>query len=185
MGYHLLTVPVGRNVYLSTVRAHMIVLDWHGRRLLIEMSAPGKAYVHILRLTIAVEFPDARNRNRAPMRVIEVGKIEICWALVGILHPLELPYSVKRKEILTHRLVYTGKIAALYHSAFLIHHVVKGIGEEGCVKRQTVDFVHLQVVPLGESGLLNGCLVHFPGCCLRLLGSVRVHGQSCQTQSKE
>ena len=92
MGYHLLAVPVGRNVYLSTVRAHMIVLDWHGRRLLIEMSAPGKAYVHILRLTIAVEFPVAGNRNRAPMRVIEVGKIEICWALVTYLFSVLVIY---------------------------------------------------------------------------------------------
>ena len=67
MSNHLLAIPAGRDVYLSTIRTHMIVLDRHGWWLLIEVSAPGKTNVHIFGLTIAVEFPVAWNWHRAPL----------------------------------------------------------------------------------------------------------------------
>ena len=130
MSYNLLAIPVGRDVDDTAVRTNVVVLGRNCWWLLVEMSAPAEAYVHIFRITESVHLPDARNIHGLPVGVVEVNLVEIGRALVGILYPVELPGSVERKEILAFRLVHVQDILAHNLTVFLINPVICRIGEE-------------------------------------------------------
>ena len=74
----------------------MIVLYWCFRRIVLEMSSPSEADVHIFRVAIAIQFPHSGHRHRAPAAVVEVGAVEVGGPLVSILHPIKLPVAVQR-----------------------------------------------------------------------------------------
>ena len=100
MGNYLSAVPIGGQRERAAVGTHVVVFCGHCWRLLVKVAAPRKSRVHILRVTISVEFPNAWNGHCAPSRVIKVGLEEISRALVGILHPLEFPCAMQRQEVL-------------------------------------------------------------------------------------
>ena len=97
MGNNLVSHPRLRNVDCSPIGTHMIVLYGHLGRVVLEMAAPSKTDVHILRVAITVKLPHGRGAHSIPIRVVEVGKIEVCRALVGILHPTETPLTIYRQ----------------------------------------------------------------------------------------
>ena len=90
MGYYLLAVPVFWNIDDASVRTYVVVLGRNCRRLLVEMSAPSEAYVHIFRITESVHLPVAWNIHGLPFGVIKIFLVEVGRTLVGVLHPLEL-----------------------------------------------------------------------------------------------
>ena len=128
MGNDLLTRPIGRNSNRATVRPHMVVLDGHLWRIVLEMTAPRKSHIHIFRVAIAVQFPDTRHRHVHPVLRIIVHTEEIRWPLIGMFHPEEAPSTVQRQTISL---------------------------RERCMHRITVDLIDLQVVPLRHGGLLG------------------------------
>ena len=144
----------------------MVVFHRHSWWLFVEVSAPGEARVHIFGIAISVEFPHTGHRHLSPLRVVEVGFVEVGGSLVGILHPVEFPCAVEREK--SCRLAHV----ALHGQGFVFK------GKEVCVHVHAVHFVHLQVVPLGECGLRLRCRGR---CCLFLgLGSVAAQGKSQQ-----
>ena len=79
----------------GTVAPLVVSLRGHG-----VVAAPGKADVHVLRVAVAVQLPDAGHWHRAPRRVVVVGTEEVGGPPVGVLHPSESPRSVEREEVL-------------------------------------------------------------------------------------
>ena len=167
MGYNLLAIPVGRDVDDATVRTNMVVLGRNSWWLLIEMTAPAEAYIHIFRITESIHLPVAWNIHGLPFGIIKIFLVEVGRTLVGISHPVELPGSVERKEILALRLVHVQDILAHDFTILLRNPVICRIGEEIGVQRKTIDGIHLKVVPFSVSWLLDGRLIQ------RLNGSLR------------
>ena len=67
MGDHLAAFPVGGNVYRAAVGTHMVILRGNSERLVpVELIAPGKAYIEIFRITIAIDLPNTRHRHGLP-----------------------------------------------------------------------------------------------------------------------
>ena len=128
IGNHLFSLPVGRDRHRTTVGADMIVLNGNFRRIILEVSAPGEPHIHILRVTIAVQFPHTRDGHRRPPLLVVVQTVEIRGTLVGTFHPEEMPCAVDRQLV--------------------------GLGETG-VYWVAVDLIHLQVMPLCHRGLLG------------------------------
>ena len=119
MSYNLLAIPVGRDVDDTAVRTYMVVLGRNCWWLLVKMSAPAKAYVHIFRITESVHLPVAWNIHGLPFGIIKIFLVEVGRTLVCISHPVELPGSVERKEILALRLVHVQDILAHDLTVFL------------------------------------------------------------------
>ena len=138
MCYHLLAVPAVGNVDDAAVATHIVVLYRHSRRLLVEMSSPRKACIDILRYSVAVHLPVCRNVHGLPCAVVEVGLVEVCRSLVGILYPVELPCSVEGDEV--RALVH---LSCQCESLILVSEIVG-------VQLEPVYLVYLQVVPFGE-----------------------------------
>ena len=128
IGNHLLTTPVCRDCYRTTIRPYMIIFNGYLRWVILEMTAPGKAHIHVLRVTEAVQFPHPGDRHRRPSFLLIIGTVEIRRTLVGMLHPEETPGTVQRQPV--------------------------GMGE--CrMYRIAVDIIHLQVMPLRHRRLLG------------------------------
>ena len=119
MSNDLLTIPIFRNVDDAAIAAHIIVLGRNSRRLLVEMSAPTKAYIYILWVAIAIHFPNARDVHGLPRTVVKVSLIEVGRTLVGILHPIKLPCTMEGKEVGTLR-----HVASLCSSFVLVGEIV-------------------------------------------------------------
>ena len=167
MSDNLLAIPVGRDVDNTAVRTYMVVLGRNCWWLLVKMSTPAEAYVHIFRITESVHLPDTWQIHGLPFGIIKIFLVEVGRTLVGISHPVELPGSVKRKEILALRLVHVQDILAHDLTVFLRNPVICRIGEEIGVQRKTIDGIHLKVVPFCVSWLLDSLLIQ------RLNGSLR------------
>ena len=135
----LSAVPVGRNVYHFSVRAYVIILCRHFRRIVFEMSSPCEAHVYIFRVAISVQFPHSRHFHRLPIGVVESHLVEIRWSLVCVLHPVEFPLTFKREIIVAHFHVAVKSLVGRF------------ISKEMRVHRESVYLVHLQVMPFGES----------------------------------
>ena len=73
VGNNLLAVPAVGYVDDAAVAAHMVVFQRHLRRIVLEMSAPGEADVHVYRVAITVEFPYSRHADGLPCRVVIAG----------------------------------------------------------------------------------------------------------------
>ena len=185
MSYNLLAIPVGRDVDDTAVRTYMVILGRNSWWLLVEMSAPAKAYVHIFRITESVHLPDARQIHGLPFGIIKIFLVEVGRTLVSISHPVELPGSVERKKILALRLVHVQDILAHNLTVFLRNPVICQIGEEIGVQRKTIDGIHLKVVPFCVSWLLDGRLIQRLNGSLRFCCTKGCHSQSCQTQCNE
>ena len=67
MSYYLLASPFSRDIYRLAVCSYVIILRWHFWWHLIEMPTPSEAHIHVFRITIAVQFPDTRNRHCLPL----------------------------------------------------------------------------------------------------------------------
>ena len=119
MSDNLLAIPVGRDVDNTAVRTYMVVLGRNCWWLLVKMSTPAEAYVHIFRITESVHLPDTWQIHGLPFGIIKIFLVEVGRTLVGISHPVELPGSVKRKEILALRLVHVQDILAHDLTVFL------------------------------------------------------------------
>ena len=103
MSNDLLAIPVFRDVDDAAIAAHIIVLGRNCRRLLVEMSAPSKAYIYILWVAIAIHLPNAWDVHGLPRTIVEISLIEVGRTLVGIFHPIKLPCTMERKEVGTLR----------------------------------------------------------------------------------
>ena len=115
MGDDLLAVPRSGELDDAAVRTYVVVLHGHACRrsvlrcvlrlpafvnvVVLELVAPGKADVDILRVTITVEFPDAGDVHRLPRTVVEVRLVEVLRTLIGILDPVEFPWALKGEII--------------------------------------------------------------------------------------
>ena len=97
VGDDLTTVPTRWNRYFLAVCAHMVVFHRHFRRIVFEVSAPGKSDVYIDGVTIAVDLPDAGHLHLCPLAVVIVGAVEVLRSLVGIGNPMEAPVTVERQ----------------------------------------------------------------------------------------
>ena len=95
MSDHLFAVPTVRDRNDPAIASHMIILDRNLRRIILKMPPPGKTNVHILRITIAVQFPYSGNRHRFPRRIIITNLVKIHRALVQVSHPIEFPRSIQ------------------------------------------------------------------------------------------
>ena len=73
VGDNLLAVPAVGYVDDAAVAAHMVVFQRHLGRVVLEMSAPSEADVHVYRVAIAVEFPYSRHADGLPCRVVIAG----------------------------------------------------------------------------------------------------------------
>ena len=96
---HLFAVPILRDVDDAAVGAYVVVLGRYGWRLLVEVTTPCEAVVDILWLSEAGYLPVAWHLDVAPLGVIEVSLVEVGRTLVGVLHPVEFPGAVERKEV--------------------------------------------------------------------------------------
>ena len=87
MSNNLLAIPIFWDVDDAAIATHIIVLGRNSRRLLIEMSAPSKAYIYILWVAITIHLPNARKVHGLPRTIVEISLIEVGRTLVGIFHP--------------------------------------------------------------------------------------------------
>ena len=148
MRNNLFAVPVVWYANSTTIRTNMVLLNWNLWRIVLEVTTPCKTNVHIDWVAIAIHLPDTRNRECLPLRVIEVGTEEICWTLICILNPIELPASIKGKIVsrLLHIILCSTQI------------LIWSKGKEVCMRCKTIDSIHLKVMPFGESRLNSGVL---------------------------
>ena len=173
-----LAIPVGWDIDFTAIGTYVVVLGRNSWWLLVEVATPSEANIYVLWLTIAQHLPVAWHLDVVPFRVIKVSLVEIRRALICIGYPVELPCALKRQVVHTLLLV---KILSTCS-----REVVRIVSEVHCVQRQTIDFIHLEVVPLCESWLLDGYRLY-----RRLNGSLRFsctkghHCQSCHTQCYE
>ena len=181
MSYNLLAIPVGRDVDDTAVGTYMVILGRNSWWLLVEMSTPCKTNIYILRIAESVHLPVAWNIHGLPFGIIKIFLVEVGRTLVCISHPVELPGSVERKEILAFRLVHVQDILAHDLTVFLRNPVICRIGEEIGVQRKTIDGIHLKVVPFCVSWLLDGRLIQRLNGSLRFCCTKGCHSQSCQT----
>ena len=92
----------------------MIVFDGNQWWVVFKMSAPGKAYVHIFRVAIAVQFPDGRYLHGVPSRVVKGGREEVGRTLVSIFYPFKYPCTVERQIVVAALHVsFQGRVAVL------------------------------------------------------------------------
>ena len=143
MGYDLLARPILWNGDDTAITAHVVFAHGHERSCHGEALTPAEAHVHVLGISISVHFPDARHGHGAPLAVIEVGLVEVIATTLGILRPVELPVALQRE------IVGGAGLVVSRHGLCLIG----GIGEETGVEGESVDGVHLHVVPLGALGI--------------------------------
>ena len=148
MSNNLFVVPVIWYADSTTVRAYVIFLDRNLRRVILKVTTPCKTNVNINRVAITIHLPDTRNRECLPLRVIEIGTEEICWTLISILNPIELPIPIKGKIVSRLLLIILCSTQILIWSK----------SKEVCMRFKTIDSIHLKVMPLGESWLNNGFL---------------------------
>ena len=151
VGNDLLAVPVGRNRKRAAIRTHVVVLHGHSRRLSVEMGLPREARIDINRVAVAVHLPDARHGNRSPTRIVEVRLEKVGGTLVAVLHPVEFPRAVQRQEVLRLR-------AVAFQRQLLVF-----VGKKRGVQRQSVDFIHVQVLDFGHRRLNHRCRNEFRG----------------------
>ena len=135
----------------SAIAAHVVVFHGHLWRVVLEMSTPSKAHVQVNGVAIAVQFPVSGYGHVAPSRVVKVGFVKACGALVGIFHPIKFPIAMQRQVVF--RAFWVARLRLLV--------VFKG--EEVGVHGHAVKGVHLQVVPFGE---LRLCRDAAGGHCL-------------------
>ena len=95
MSNNLLAIPIFWDVDDAAIATHIIVLGRNSRRLLIEMSAPSKAYIYILWVAITIHLPNARKVHGLPRTIVEISLIEVGRTLVGIFHPIKLPCAME------------------------------------------------------------------------------------------
>ena len=102
MREYILSLPAGGYLYPAAVGAHVVLLLGDLGRTALEEIAPHIAAIDIDRVSVTVEFPHAGHGNGTPPLVIVVGTVVVLRTVPGILHPVELPQSVKRdcREIL-------------------------------------------------------------------------------------
>ena len=72
----------------------MVVLHGHFRRIVLEVSAPCESYVHVFRVAVSVDLPDAGHLHGVPLRVVVSFLEEVGRTLVGISHPVESPVAL-------------------------------------------------------------------------------------------
>ena len=143
-GDDLLVRPRGRDLDFAAVRADMVFFYRHVRRIVFELFAPCVADVEILRIAVAVQFPQSRNGHRAPRAVVVVRAEEIRGTLVGVADPREFPRPVEVKESFRDaRVALPGGFCGF-------------IGEIRSPHRQAVDFVHRGIEPFVASGPESG-----------------------------
>ena len=143
MGYDLLARPILWNGDDTAITAHVVFAHGHERSCHGEALTPAEAHVHVLGIAISVHFPDARHGHGVPAAVIQVGLVEIIATTLGILRPVEFPVALQRE------IVGGAGLVISRHGLGLIG----GIGEETGVEGESVDGVHLHVVPLGALGI--------------------------------
>ena len=133
---HLLSRPFRGNQELLTVRTHMVIFHGHKGRIVLEISLPGIAQIHIKRVTIALQFPYTRHGHHVPSLVVVVCTIEIRGAHTHLLYPVKFPKSVER-HIITRRtgVAFQGGISRLISKVMGMH-------------RQTMDGIYLQILQL-------------------------------------
>ena len=140
---YVLALPVRGNLDDPAVAAHMVVLHWNQGRIVPVLVPPGVAYVHVYRVAVAVELPDARNRNLVPEAVVVAGFEEIGRPVVGVPDPCELPFAVEAQEVRRlFGLACEGRVPAF-------------VGEVGGVHRSSSEGIHFGVPPFVE-GLRPG-----------------------------
>ena len=138
-GDDLLVRPRGRDLDFAAVRADMVFFYRHVRRIVFELFAPCVADVEILRIAVAVQFPQSRNGHRAPRAVVVVRAEEIRGTLVGVADPGEFPRPVEVEEAFRDaRVALPGGFCGF-------------VGEEGGVHLLPVDLVDRGVVPFRKS----------------------------------
>ena len=134
-GDDLLVRPRGRDLDFAAVRADMVFFYRHVRRIVFELFAPCVADVEILRIAVAVQFPQSRNGHRAPRAVVVVRAEEIRGTLVGVADPREFPRPVEVEEAFRDaRVALPGGFCGF-------------VGEESGVHLLPVDFVDRRVEP--------------------------------------
>ncbi len=102
--------PVGGNVKCAPVLPHVVLFDGRVGRIVLVVTSPGVADIHIQRLAKAVQLPKARNRHRVPLRIVVADGLEAACADIRILVPFKTPDAVQgqgpllvRNECRTHR----------------------------------------------------------------------------------
>ena len=93
MNVDVLSLPIGRHSECAAIRAHVIALVLYSRWVHHPIATPCILIVHIDGIAVAVQLPNARHRHGAPLGVIVLHSIEVGRALVGTLHPVELPLA--------------------------------------------------------------------------------------------
>ena len=143
-GDDLLVRPRGRDLDFAAVRADMVFFYRHVRRIVFELFAPCVADVEILRIAVAVQFPQSRNGHRAPRAVVVVRAEEIRGTLVGVADPREFPRPVEVEEAFRDaRVALPGGFCGF-------------VGEIRSPHRQAVDFIHRGIEPFVAPGPESG-----------------------------
>ena len=169
----LFSVPVGRNRERAAIRTHVVVLHGHSRRFSVEMSFPRETRIDINRVAVAVHFPNAGHGNRSPTRIVEIRLEKVGGTLVAVLHPVEFPRAMQRQEVFRLR-------AVAFQCQLLVF-----VGEKRGVQRQSVDFIHVQVLDFGHRRLNHPCRNEFRGLHYFFLRSLRAEGQSREGGQKQ
>ena len=159
VGDDLPSVPVGRQLDYTAVRAHMVVLVGHIGWIVLEVPTPRKPHIHIHRVAISVKFPVGRHIECLPGRIVQIGLVEICRPLVGILYKLKLPRALERQVV--------GRPVHVPGQRL----VQRFVCEKSGMHREPVHLIHLLVLPLRVGGDSH-------------IGSRGSHGNGCGHHQK-
>ena len=114
----------------------MIIFHRYLWRITLKLVHPAVANVHIERIAIAIELPNARHWHLSPSAIIVAHLVEVRRPLVCILHPKELPSAVQRHEVGAGLLVSSTGLSLIL------------VSEEVGMHRQSVHRIHLRILPL-------------------------------------
>ena len=99
MSEYLFSFTVCRNHDLFTVRTYVVVFRRNFRRVVLELASPRIPDIHIDRVAITVQFPQAGYFQIIPSLVVEVHLVKICRAHICIFYPEEFPVTVQGHKI--------------------------------------------------------------------------------------
>ena len=98
MEEHLLTLPVGWQVELTTIGARVVVGLANIRGIALKGGTPSIAHILIDLVAIAIEFEESRHREVGPLGIVELQREEVLWGILMILDEMEFPHALHREE---------------------------------------------------------------------------------------
>ena len=105
MDHYLTAIPACRNLDLTAIVSDVVILDRHVWGVVLVLAVPSVRDVSVLRITIAIEFPHARDWHCSPCLIVVGCLVEVAYIIDGIFLPREFPRAIDVEIVVRQLLV--------------------------------------------------------------------------------